>query len=325
MTRLTAMNRTEHTEQLEYRVIRYLYGAMEATEREQFDLALQSDPRLRAALAQEQEFDQLVPAGLRPHIDADRLQGNRFMLRQRLHKAARSGFSFRSWFDTLRRRPLLVVAQGTIMATTFLLGILVSTGFGFNLAPATRNPVSSPLAFVGEEDYEIFQFQVENYDAGSGNIDLRFSLASESRISGNIADQGIHTLMLAALKHNIDSAARLDAIEVLQPVITDREVYEALIHVLDNDQNPGVRFQAVQALVQLAREEPVRAALRRALQQDTNEGVRVQAFQALALEQYREPETLAVFRQQMEQDSNEFIRSRAQQIVEGLDDGSTAL
>ncbi|MDT8427485.1 MAG: HEAT repeat domain-containing protein [Pseudomonadales bacterium] len=325
------MSKTEQTEQAKYRVIRYLYGAMSATERAQFDTELQTDPRLQTALAQEQHFNRLVPAGLRPHIDTDRLQGNWFMLQQRLHQTARSGFFSKGWINTIRRRPWLILKQGAIIATSFLLGILVSTGNGFNMAPfiskPSDTPINSPLALIGETDYEIFQLQVENYDATTGDIALRFALASESRISGNIADQEIHSLMAVALKNNINSAARLDAIEALQPLVTDRTVYEALIHVLDNDSNPGVRFQAVQALTQLLGEEPVRAALRRALQRDTNEGVRVQAFQALAqaLTQYREPETLAVFRQQIDQDSNPFIRSQAQQILTGMDDGSIAL
>ena len=176
---------------------------------------------------------------------------------------------------------------------------------------------------VNDEDYEIYQFKVNDYDATTGAIDLSFSLASETRLTGNIADQQINGLMAVALQNDIDSASRLDTINALQPVAAGDQVLGALIHVLTNDQNPGVRYQAVQSLVQLSHEESVREALRYALSEDVNQGVRVEAFQALV--NYPDEQTLAIFRQQMDADSNEFIRTQARTIVEEADGDSITL
>jgi hypothetical protein len=319
------MTSSENQEQLELQVIEYLYGGMSDEKLAHFEKRLESDSVLRQLLEQEQALQSALPIGSQPLIDEDRLQGNRWLLRQRLQKSQRS-WSLASMLAPLRQRPLTVSLQAAAMAMTFVLGIMVASpqsGTGPTagndaaatpLSPQLASQQASPLAFIDDEDYEIYQLRVNSYDAASGDIDLSFSLASETRLTGNVADAGVHRLMAAALQDDIDSASRLDTIEVLQAVRAGDEVNQALIHVLLNDQNPGVRYQAVQALVELSDQEAVRAALRFALQSDVNQGVRVEAFNALA--GYRDPQTLQVFRQQMENDSNEYIRSQARSIVE---------
>lgn len=317
----------EDKEQLQHLVIRYLYSDLTAAETAQFESELESNSPLREALEAEQRFDSALPIGTQPRIDADRIEGNRWLLRQNLQKENRTRFSLTQWLQELSNRPLSLMFQGVAMAATFVLGIMVATPATVeNSVPATQLVAtmdSSPLEFIGEEDYEIFQFKVNSYDAATGDIDLSFSLASETRLSGNVADQDIHSLMAIALQGDIDSASRLDTINALQPVISGSEVSQALIHVLMNDQNPGVRYQAVVSLVQLANREQVREALRYALSEDVNQGVRVEAFQALA--NYPDDQTLDLFRRQMDVDSNEFIRAQARIIVEESNIGAISL
>ncbi len=309
----------ENKEQLQLLIIRYLYGDLSVAEVQQFERELEANVALKQMLEEERRLDGILPIGVQPQISADRMQGNRWLLHQNLQKANRSRFSLKQWLSGLSEKPLTVAFQGAAMAMTFVLGIFVASSPstqelnpGIVQVAATAN--LSPLALINEEDYEIYQLKVENYDAVTGEIDLSFSLASETRISGNVADENIYSLMAVALQDDIDAAARLDTINALQTVSSSSQVYEALIYVLTNDQNPGVRYQAVQSLVALAHEEQVRDALRRALREDVNPGVRVEAFQALAA--YPDAQTLAVFRQQMDSDSNEYIRIQARTIVE---------
>lgn len=312
------MNTEQNQEQLQLRVIEYLYGEMTSAERSAFEQELTVNAALQAMLESEQGFDSAVPAGSQPLIDDERLQGNRWMLRQRLMREQQPRFTLGSLLTTIRQRPLTAAFQSAAMAMTFVLGVMVASNSPAPQSEVTTPgllPVStSPLAFIQEDDFEIYQLRVNNYDAASGEIDLSFSLASESRVTGNISDQNVHRLMAVALQDDIDSAARLDTINVLQAANQGDAVYEALIYVLLNDQNPGVRFQAVQSLVALSDDETVRAALRYALRSDVNQGVRVEAFNALA--DYRDSRTLQVFREQMENDSNEYIRTQARAIVE---------
>jgi len=312
-------NRTN--EQLEHRVIQYLYGEMDAEERSAFEKDAATDPHLQSLLEQEQRFDSALPIGTQPVIDEDRVQGNRWLLRQNLQREARPRFSISQSIRKLSERPMLVAFQGAAMAMTFVLGVFVA---GTPVEQATvASPVqvastpALPLSLVNEDDYEIYQLKVNSYDATTGAIDLSYSLASETRLVGNVADQQVHQLMAVALQNDIDSASRLDTINALQPVVTGDQVYEALIYVLTNDQNPGVRYQAVQSLVALTDQERVRDALRYALSEDVNEGVRVEAFNALS--EYRDEATLAVLRQKVDADSNEYIRTQSRLIVEEVE------
>lgn len=321
----------ENKEQLQHLVISYLYGDLSAEEIRQFEAEIETNATLKQVLEQEQRLDSAIPIGIQPQIDEDRLHGNRFMLRQNLQRENRTRFSLRQWLQGLTERPMTLAFQGLAMAATFVIGILVATPSELQ-SPAAAGPQlvaidseagMSPLALINDEDYEIYQLKVNDYDAISGDIDLSFSLASETRLVGNVADQQINGLMAVALQNDIGSSSRLDTINALQPVVSGDQVYQALIHVLTTDQNPGVRYQAVQSLVQLAHEAPVRDALRYALSEDVNQGVRVEAFQALV--NYPEEETLEIFRQKMDIDSNEFIRTQARTIIEGSADGSIVL
>lgn len=314
----------ENTEQLQLRVISYLYGGLDAEELRQFEKELEMNSQLQQLLEDEQRLDSAFPIGTQPAVSAERLQGNRWLLHQNLQKQSRSLFPWRQWMDGLAERPFTVAFQGAAMAMTFVLGIYVASpavspdsAVVEGLVASTSEAGFTPLQLVNNEDYEIYQLKVNGYDATTGDIDLSFSLASETRISGNVKDQNIHGLMAVALQNDISSASRLDAIDALQPVSAGNEVYQALIHVLKNDRNPGVRYQAVRSLVALADEGEVRDALRSALNDDVNQGVRLEAFQALAA--YPEEETLQIFRQKMEVDSNEFIRVQSRMIVEQSD------
>lgn len=316
----------ENTEQLQLRVISYIYGGMNAEELSQFEKELESNPELQKLLQEERDFDSVMPIGTQPQVSEERLQGNRWLLQQNLQKQSRSLFSIKQWLGELSERPFTVAFQGAAMAMTFVLGIYVASPAASpepqptgGITVAANEPGFTPLQMIQDEDFEIYQLKVNSYDATTGDIDLSFSLASETTISGNVADQNIHGLMAVALQNDIDSASRLDAINALQPVTTGDDVYQALIHVLKNDRNPGVRYQAVRSLVALAYEGEVRDALRSALSEDVNPGVRLEAFQALAA--YPEEETLQLFRQKMDGDSNEFIRAQSRVIVEGADGG----
>ncbi len=313
----------ENTKQLQLRVISYLYGDRSEEELQQFERELETNSRLQRLLEEERRLDSAIPIGIQPRISADRLQGNRWLLHQNLQKENRSLFSLKQWLSGLAERPVTVAFQGAAMAMAFVLGIYVASPTasltnqleGLNVA--VEKTGLTPLQLVNDEDYEIYQFRVNNYDANTGDIDLFFSLASETRVTGNVADQNIHGLMAVALQNDIDSASRLDTIDALQAVSSGDQVFQALIHVLSNDQNPGVRYQAVRSLVALAHEEEVRDALRSALSDDVNPGVRLEAFQALVA--YPEEETLQIFRQKMDADSNEYIRNQSRTLVEESD------
>ena len=313
-------------EQQQMLIMDYLYGELSDDQRQQFEAALAENLAFNALFEAELKFDASIPIGTSPAIDAERIEGNRWLLRQKLKKAAREGFSLKQLLAGLMQRPLTIAFQGAAMAMTFVLGVMVATPESVDVATgeviaAASEP--SPLRLINDEDFEIYKLKVNSYDAATGDIDLSFSLASETRLSGNVADASINQLMAVALLDDIDSASRLDTINALQPVVNGDKVFNALIQVLTTDPNPGVRYQAVQSLATLTHEDKVRDALRYVLQEDVNPGVRIQAFEALV--PFQDEATLAVFRRQMDSDSNEYIRAQSRSIIEELEDSSINL
>lgn len=315
---------SQASETLRHRVLHYLYGELQPDEARAFEQELTSNQALAAVLAEEQAFDAGLPQGLQPRIDEERLQGNRWVLRQKLAREARPRERQESAVAVLLGQPRLLLMQGAAMACTFALGLFLASGSGSVPQPGAAlsagagpagEALRGPLALIGDDEYEIYRLRVNSYDAASGEIDLSFALSSETRLTGNVSDETVHQLMATALQDDIDSAARMDTITALQPVGAGTGVHEALIHVLLNDENPGVRYQAASALTALADRDAVREALRVALASDMNEGVRVQAFNALMSS--LDEQTLTLFRDRLQDDANEYIRTQSRSIVDG--------
>jgi hypothetical protein len=302
-------------EQRQELVLRFLYGDLNHAEKSGFEQQLENDAELRRLLEDEQQFQQMLPRGTAPRVDSERLLGNRYLLRKNLRGSQLAKFNFGEWLLALTRKPGVLAVQFGGMAAAFVLGLMVTgqSGLPFNRVTESFR-LSSPLALVSEEDYQVAQLRINSYDEASGAIDLTFSLVSDSTVQANINDAGVRKLMTTALQDDVDSAVRLQTVSALAPVNQQRDVYRTLIYLLTSDQNPGVRYEVVSLLVELAEEEEVRAALRLALQQDVNSGVRLEAFNALA--SFRDEKTLAVFRESMTRDNNEYIRMSARSIVE---------
>ncbi len=99
------MSNNTSNEQLELLVIQYLYGDMDAEERRRFEQQAADDAQLRQLLEQEQRLNSAIPLGTQPVIDEDRVQGNRWLLRQKLQREARPNFPRRSLYGNCLNDP----------------------------------------------------------------------------------------------------------------------------------------------------------------------------------------------------------------------------
>jgi hypothetical protein len=315
------MNIPERKEDLELLVVRYLYGDLTEQERTEFEQAAADNSILQEILAQEQSLDRSIPIGTAPFIDTGRQEENRRLLRRNLQKQVADQSVLGNFLVNILRKPSLVAFQSVALIASYFLGSFIA-GPG-EISPNSNPPAFatlSPLSLINEDDYEISQMRINDFDPASGEIDLSFSLASESQLSGNVADAGVRTLMTVALLNEIDATSRLDTLDALQNAAYDSDLSASVIHVLNTDNNPGVRYSAVRSLVNYAENDNVRSALLGALSQDVNPGVRVEAFNALTLNP--DEETLTIFRQSMENDSNSYIRDTARSIVEDYENNN---
>ncbi|MCB1669776.1 MAG: HEAT repeat domain-containing protein [Gammaproteobacteria bacterium] len=320
------MNIPENERQLEDLVLRYLYDDLDSGQRTAFEHELTVNRQLKKLLEREQSLELSIPRGTSVYIDDERLGDNRRQVRRQLQRQVAKRPLLTEFLAALVRRPALAVLQTAVLAVSFALGFVIAgPGTSITTPVSSGTEVAarmSPLGLVGEQDYEIANLQIERFDPASGDIELSFALASDTHLSGNISEAGIRTLMTVALVNEIDEAARLDTLDVLQKASYDDQVSASMIYVLNNDENPGVRYAAVRSLVEFVEDEQVKSALRQALGRDVNPGVRVEAFNALA--ENPDPETLAVFRQRAESDGNDYIRQQARAILENTDPNSNA-
>ena len=299
-------------------IIAYLYDELNKERRLAFEQRLKEDSAFRQLFNRQRELEQLMPVGSRPIIDEKRADAVRWALQKRLRTEVRQQNWLTGILSNLWQAQISFKVQIAGMAATFILGFVLSQQVAVDLTSSQPSFAQldneSPLSLVKDEDYQITDLQLERLDPASGEVKVVYSLASQTRVDGNLASSQIQNLLAATIQNDVSDATRLDLIEVLQDYSSTQEVQKALSYSLLNDPNPGVRMAAAESLAKLSNDKAVRKILRQSLQQDVNPGVRVEAFQALS-EHLEDPETLKIFKEYSSKDSNEYIRNKAKNLV----------
>jgi len=297
-------------------ILAYLYDELDSGEREDFEARLQADEQFRLLFEQQTQFDRLMRPGVQPQIDRQRLDGVHWSLQKALRKEVSKRQSFAGALANLWRSQVSFKAQFASMLATFALGVLIAhSDFGQEPSLAAQvNDTQAPLSFIQADDYEITDLQLEQLDPVSGKVKVRYSLASQTQVDGNLANRNIINLLAATMKNDVSDSTRLDLVDVLKNYANTGQVQEALSYSLLNDPNPGVRMAAAESLASLSQNKSVRQVLRNALQNDVNPGVRVEVFQAL-IQHLDDKATLDFLKQYGANDSNQFIRDRTKMLL----------
>ncbi len=287
------------------RVLRYLYGDLNQAERAAFQAELEDDPALKALLHAEQRFHQFLPQGSGPQVPETLLQESRLLLRAALRQQERSGLleRLREWFQPVPAP--LRWSVGTL--ALLLVGFFLGRG-GLQTAPISLAGLLRP------EDLEVVALRVAHFEPATGQVSLVLDAVSQIQVEGNLEEKTVQTALATALRGDLESGTRLQALDLLQHQGNSTRIREALIHTLAHDDNPGVRLKAIEALKDLGKNEEVRQALRQALQRDLNPGVRVEAIEALR--HFDDPATLQVLEQQSRDEVNTYIRGEATRALQ---------
>jgi hypothetical protein len=285
----------------------YLYDEMSVEEKTAFEAELAENPALRALLEEEERFHRACPVGAGAPVSEDLLRESRLLLRAALRRERERRVSPLSRLTTLFRPMAVRYAVGAV--ALLLLGVFLGRTALGPVAPAEKGLTGS----ISPDHLEIVDLRVTRIDPATGAIRLSFAAASRMTLDGNLRDETVQNVLTAAVRGDLESAARLEAIDLIQRQTGSARVREALIYALLRDENPGVRIKAVEALKGLVRDEPVREALLNALAHDGNAGVRIEAIEAL--KQVQDPKTLRVLEQKMTEDDNAYIREEAGRTV----------
>jgi hypothetical protein len=187
--------------------------------------------------------------------------------------------------------------------------------------PMAFSRSGSFVQLIDADDLDITDLRITGIDPETGRVELVFDAFVGARVSGELGDEAVQQLLAAALDNGMRPGARLATVELMRDRVDSDTIRVALIDALLNDQNPAVRLEAIESLGSVTSLAEVRDALRAALSNDLNPGVRVQALDMLS--DRREDETLATLRVAMHADANDYIRSRAQRLVEDWSQSGT--
>jgi len=149
--------------------------------------------------------------------------------------------------------------------------------------------------------------------AQAGKVHLVVEEVRERVLSGNVDDQNIQNLLLAAARDPQDAGLRVDSVNLLKSSRECPEVRGALLYALQHDSNPGVRLKALEGLKNSPADPQVRQVLTQVLLSDDNAGVRTQAIDLLI--SHKEDRIVGVLQELMRKEDNGYVRMRCQKAL----------
>jgi len=149
--------------------------------------------------------------------------------------------------------------------------------------------------------------------AQAGKVQVVIEETRERVLSGNVDDQNIQNLLLAAARDPQDAGLRVESVDLLKSSRECPEIRAALLNALEHDSNPGVRLRALDGLKNSAGDPQVRQVLTRVLLGDDNAGVRTQAIDLLI--QHKEDRIVGILQELMRKEDTGYVRMRCQKAL----------
>jgi hypothetical protein len=188
---------------------------------------------------------------------------------------------------------------------------LVALGFfGGKFVPAGTNGVPG----VEHASFEPVASRVRYIEPeGGGQVQIIVEETRQRVLSGDMQDDGIRRLLLAAARESADPGVRVETMDLLKSQSETSDVRRALLYALQHDPNAGVRLKALDALRSSAKEPETRRVLTHVLVNDSNPGVRTQAVDLLT--QDRQPSLAAVLQELLTHEENNYVRLKCQRAL----------
>jgi anti-sigma factor RsiW len=149
----------------------------------------------------------------------------------------------------------------------------------------------------------------------AGHVRIAFDETRRRVVSGNMDDQAIQRLLLAATRED-NASVRVESVDALKNHAASSEVRDALLNALSHDPNAGVRLKAVEGLKALAGDPDVRRTLAQSLLTDDNPAVRMQVVDLLVT--HRDDAVVGVLQGLMQREDNTYVRLKCEQALKEM-------
>lgn len=246
----------------------------------------------------------------------------------RARRRARWNFWWEGWRGGFLRPAVAIpVSAVATLAIGLFIGYVLFPQPETATIPLDQNIES--LVPVEREATQIADVQFIDSESKDGEIEFSFNFITPMRVRGNIEDPMIQKLLTHAIVNENNAGVRLRSLNALARQVNteiepDDAIMAALIKALESDPNTGVRKEALNLLQKFPADPLIKEALLNALSKDENAGIRIAAINGL--EQMGLGGTLPsrhaleILRRKMASDPNNYVRYRAQAVLEEIQD-----
>jgi hypothetical protein len=196
-------------------------------------------------------------------------------------------------------------------------GALALIAVGFFAARFTGvTPGKSGLTTAGLlPSDEVFSTVRSVQPDNSGRVQIAFDETRRKVISGNMADENIRRLLLAAT-HEQNAAVRVESMDLLKGQGAAAEVRDALLNAVAHDSNDGVRLKALEGLKPFAADAAVSKTLAQVLLADHNDAVRMQVVDMLTA--HHDDSTIGVLQNVVQREENSYVRLKCEKALKDM-------
>ncbi|MBF8293638.1 MAG: zf-HC2 protein [Bacteroidetes bacterium] len=273
--------------------------------------------KLESALVQGQRFE----------VNDQLLDQARRELRVALRLEAAKQPLWTEWLErfNILSHPGLRLALGgaAMLVVGFAIGYLVFMPAGMTNSEGAMQGLNQ--ASVQRSETRVSNFRFAPQSPQAGEVEFSFDMVTPVRMKGNVNDNAVQRVMAQALLSDQNPGARLLTVSTLGNQVEasktpDKEIKAALIQVMKLDANVGVRREALKAIQRFELDEDIKNALLFVLKNETNPGMRIDVINYLEkpvlTHKLVDQDILNGFKQSMQSDNNNYIRIRAKNVYE---------
>lgn len=313
----------------DYKDLIYLSQLQELSEEEQSVLEkhLRDCPECRTESGELKRLHEVIARHGRGEIAEEFLFEARRELRValRLERAKKT-----RWSDLLERFNILSYPTVRVAFASAVM-LVIGLGLGYLLfVPTTSVTSMGEAASLEGADSQSGATKVSNLrfisqQPETGDVEFTFEMVTPIRMKGSVRDNAVQRVLAQALLNEQNPGARLQTVSTLgtqlQPTaLQDHEIKASLIQALKSDPNAGVRREALLTLQKLPFDQEVKQAFLFVLRHETNPAMRIDVINSLEKPvlagKMVDQDILDVLREKMQTDENNYIRTRARNVYE---------
>lgn len=304
-----------------------LYQELDDDQQKVLDAHLETCSSCAREYAELRKLDTIIHQGAQIEITDSLLEEARRELRVALRLEREKRSRWLEWIEKLDILPTPGFRLAFGGVATLLVGLMVGyVAFAPSDEPGVRGLISAVgTATTERSDTRIAGFRFVQPMSENGEVSFVFDIVTPVRMRGNISDNGVQRILAQALVTEQNPGSRLRTVSALASQVDpsktpDTEIKRALLQALRSDGNVGVRKEALRVLQRFPIDDDIKEGLLYVLSHETNPTMRIDVINHLEkpilTHELVGQDILDVLKERMQSDNNNYIRLKAQNVYE---------